>query len=551
MVGLVFTEKTATIDAVASTGRKADPDAALPPAESHHAASRRHFPYFLLALGAAVYWVPFLRVLWRVGDEGTLVYGAQRVAEGAVPYRDFLEVMGPGAFYWLGLFFKIFGPSWLVSRAVLLFTGIATVLLVFWLARRLRAGAEIVSALLVVTLTLPIWPAASHHWDSNLFALIAFSVFLSWLDRRRSWLLLAAGALAGVVSLFMQQKGLLLLISFVAAIWLLDRKEPRWWSSAVRLVTAYAAVGAAVVLGFFAAGALPDLLHTTFWAASSYNKLNSIPYAFGLIDWCWRNWVEVLGGPGRPLSAHALATSFLGPFLLIAGLPLLLGALAMGRRDWAFQRSALPYWTAGGALWVSEIHRPDMFHLIYGSPILLVLCISLLRQQRRRFWVYGLRLLVVSTVLFGGYQALIAQSAQHRMDTRRGSVYLLGRDEALDFLHRELAPGDDLFVYPYYPMYYFLSGTRNPTRFSFLLYHYNTEAQFHEVVASLERRKVKYVLWDTWVDGPNLKRWFPAYQHPVQEELILEPYLTEHYDLTGYKNGFRVMRRKDSQSNSR
>src|SRR6266567_1864353 len=143
MVGLVLTEKDATIDAVASAGRKTCPDAALPPAaENQNTACRRRFlPYILLALGAAVYWVPFLRVLWRVGDEGTLVYGAQRVAEGAVPYRDFLEVMGPGAFYWLGLFFRIFGPSWLVSRAVLLLTGIVTVLLVFWLARRLRAGA--------------------------------------------------------------------------------------------------------------------------------------------------------------------------------------------------------------------------------------------------------------------------------------------------------------------------------------------------------------------------------------------------------------------------
>ena len=40
-----------------------------------------------------------MRILWRIGDEGTLVYGAQLVAQGALPYRDFFEVMGPGSFF--------------------------------------------------------------------------------------------------------------------------------------------------------------------------------------------------------------------------------------------------------------------------------------------------------------------------------------------------------------------------------------------------------------------------------------------------------------------
>src|SRR3954451_2593710 len=99
---------------------------------------RERLVYLLVALVASAYFYPFLRGLWRVGDEGTLVYGAQRVAEGAVPYRDFFEVMGPGTFYWLGFFFKVFGTSWLVSRAVLLITGVAMTVVVFWLARRLR-----------------------------------------------------------------------------------------------------------------------------------------------------------------------------------------------------------------------------------------------------------------------------------------------------------------------------------------------------------------------------------------------------------------------------
>jgi hypothetical protein len=500
--------------------------------------------YLLLGLGAAAYLFPFLRVLWRVGDEGTLVYGAQRVAEGAVPYRDFFEVMGPGSFYWLGFFFRVFGSSWLVSRMVLGFTGVATVLLVYWLAGRIGSRADAVPPLLVLTISVPLWPATSHHWDSNLFALAAFALFLLWLERRRSWLLFAAGAVAGLVSLFIQQNGLLLLLSFAAAIWLLDRKEPRWWGSLLRLGAAYCAVGVVTVVLFWLAGALPDLIYANVvWPVTSYRGVNSVPYAFGLWNMFpgWLGAARPLAGPAAPLIAGALVA----PFLLVAALPVLVPVLGLVRREMAFGRTVLPFWTTGFALWLAEFHRADMTHLIYGSPILLVLGVFLMRAQRLRIWTLGVRLLIPCTLLFAVFNGWIAQLAQTPIETRRGLVYERNRDEALDFLDREVAKGGDIFVYPYYPMYYFLTGARNPTRYSILMYTMNTDAQFREAVAALEQRKVKYVLWDTVVDGANLQRWFPKYRHPPAEKLIVEPYLMERYRQVGVMNGFRVLRRKE------
>jgi hypothetical protein len=118
-------------------------------------------------------------------------------------------------------------------------------------------------------------------------------------------------------------------------------------------------------------------------------------------------------------------------------------------------------------------------------------------------------------------------------------------DDALIFLNRQVAPQTEIFVYPYYPMYYYLADLRNPTRFSILMYNYNTRQQFEEVIRNLEVKHVQFVLWDTVVDGANLGTWFPGYIQPPPDQLILEHYLTASYKLVGMKNGFRILRRKE------
>ena len=508
---------------------------------------REQFHYALFTFGSALYLYPFLRVLWRVGDEGTLVYGAQRVAEGAVPYRDFLEVMGPGSFYWLGLFFKLFGTTWTVSRLSLLITGVATTLIVYWLARRLRSGMEALPAFLTLAITIPLWPAVSHHWDSNLFGLLAFAAFVSWLDSSRPWQLIAAGVLAGVTTLFMQQKGVLLLLSFLLTICVLRWKESVVLSSVARLMAGYLIVVAALLLYFFAAGALRQFVYANVvWPASNYQVVNSMPYGYGLREWYWEAWIGLLNPLLPAPLAYGAADFFLLPFLVITALPVLLAIFAATLRDKAFNRATLPYWLAGAALCAAEIHRPDVPHLIYGSPLFLILFVYLCMKRENRLWRYGVHALTLSIVLFAAFNALIPQAARTSVVTRRGTVRTFAGDAALDFLDRQTRPGDAVFIYPYYPMYYFLSGTTNPTRFSILVYQYNTDSQFREAISDLEQSKARFVLWDTVVDGPNLKRWFPAYRHPSEESLLMEPYLNEHYHLIDTKNGFRVLERKDA-----
>ena len=52
---------------------------------------------------------------------------------------------------------------------------------------------------------------------------------------------------------------------------------------------------------------------------------------------------------------------------------------------------------------------------------------------------------------------------------------------------------------------------------------------------------MRYVLWDTLAAGENLKFWFPSYHRPLEQELVVEPYLKERYDQIGYGNDFRIL----------
>lgn len=503
---------------------------------------------------SAAYLFPVIQLLHRVGDEGTVVYGAQRVLEGQVPYRNFLELMGPGSFCWLALFFKLFGLNWQITRFYLLFNGTVSSLLVYSIARRcIRGPASLLPCLCALILGLPFWPGCSHHWDSNLFALAAIFCFLKWQDAQRVVWLIASGTLAGITSCVLQQKGLFLVLAFVVALHVMPLGGIRGksaWRATRLLLAAYAGVGAFVIVWFYRASALRDLVYGTFlWPLFSYGTVNTIPYAKGMADLPFASCSLLFAVLPFPF---ALLVAFLCllPFIAIVVSPLfLLAVLAAaawkpGVRGIVLRGPTLTIVLTALALWLSEIHRSDMIHLLFGAPILLI---ALFVLAERLFGYQPIKTAVVAAITLGvvllGCLKLAECRTSYKIETRRGTVLGATQDDALAFLNSSVARREWVFVYPYYPMYYYLADVRNPTRFSILMYHYNTAGDFEEIIHDLESKHVKYVLWDTVVDGANLRKWFPAYVQPPEDQLKLEQYLHLAYDVVSMKNGFRILRR--------
>ncbi len=502
---------------------------------------REYLPYLIFIVGVSLYLLPIMRLVFVGSDQGTLVAGAARVAHGQVFARDFFEVVGPGTFYWLGGFFKLFGVTYTAVSLCLFVTSLGTFLSIYFLSQRVCPQRQFLPCILVIGLYFgAAWPGVSHHTDSNFFALLAVVCVVKWQDTRKAGLLLAAGILAGVTMSIHWPKGL----SLIAAVLLWHLIEHRRSSaalSAIGQVLAGFCAAIVVVLGFFwSQGALRDLIYANFiWPFTHYGTVNACPYAQGLITNYWNVWTagkETFGW------FDGFAAILIAPFLLVAALPVIL-LIAGFLQQWKRMKpEILLYWLCGWALWLSEFHRRDIYHLVLGAPLLIIICVYLLGERRERIAKVALQALTISAFCLCAFNWLLVSLATHKVATRVGPVAMFTTDPAITFLQEHTSPGEEIFAYPYCPIYYFLSDTTNPTPYSILVYNYNTPSQFQEVVRTLEQRRPKYVIWNTTYDR-DAARVFPAAVRIRPDQLIVEPYLKSHYKLVKEEDRIRIMER--------
>ena len=509
----------------------------------------KFLPYVFVALGSILYLLPFVRMLAWCPDEGVSEYGAERILHGVIPGREFIELYAPGAYYWLALFFKLFGASVEVARGFLLAEGVATVLLVFYLARRL-GGVGLFAAAFVLVTSIPFAVLNTPHYDANLFALLSFAVFLAAerqlsraRHRRRVYVLLfLSGTIAGWTSCIMQQKGLLFFAAFALSIVLLHRRQ-----AVVPLLTLFAGFTLPIASGlafYTSHGALADLIYANFTLpASLYIRINTVPYGFPL-------WVMI--APGwfagvRALAPLPLAVLFVAilmlPFLLILALPVLVPLLGYFQRSQAFRPEWWPYWLAAFALWASELHRLDLGHLRNGTVLLTLLFFTLCEKRAKPFLQQTASVVIACTIFMAAINALGATSRHTLLHGRHGDLLGSKPDKALEFLMDHTRTGDDVFIYPYRPFYYFYAGLHNPTRLAVYLYDPAANGLFRQAIHDIDTRKVRYVLWDSGLTGKNLLGIFPAYREPPPDKLIIEPYLRARYHQIAFENGFHILER--------
>ena len=294
-------------------------------------------------------------------DEGLILQAADRIADGQLPYRDFLYPYGPGQPFLLAGLQELFGPSLVVWRIVRLLVDVAVPLVVFALVRR---DAPVPLALLawLVAATAMAQPLSANPFPlALLFALLAVAAAtpdsLTW---RRAAL---AGALTGVAAAWRLDFAAYAAAACVAALLLRPDDRRR---TAFAYLGALAGIVALVYAPFFVAAGAGDAWDALVAKSLREREFWTLPFP-----------LSYDGGFGSPRELKDVLDYHV-PLLLLIGTAVAV-AITVGRG----LRERMPPWRwaawvvlAGGFVQYL-LSRTDPFHetpLIVALAVVLAAC---------------------------------------------------------------------------------------------------------------------------------------------------------------------------------
>jgi hypothetical protein len=487
-------------------------------------------------------------------DEGIVLQGAQRIVHGQTLYRDFFTFYTPGSYYLLAFLFRIAGSSMAVARTALAVSESIASLLTYLLARRVCSRAiAVITAALVTLVALPFRFLVLHNWDSTLWACLALYCAVRLLESPRWPWAFGTGTFASFTFLFEQSKGVGLILGIAAglsAIFLIGRRgaddKQFSWTGLAAGLTGLAWPVVMVLTYFGMQHALSPMLTDWVWPLDHYSTANRVTYGF-------QNWSdetrELLFGTGslikRSLALFVISPCFLIPMLPLASIGLLIHWLnRMGKERHAGAPAAqaksayyiLVNAALAGLLLSVVMTRADIIHFMYLAP-LFFLVIAWVMDGRdipgrifsaMRPWVNFyvlLAFLALSIPLL-----LRAARAPVMLATRAGVVTMPGTDTVVGYVQAHLPAGEPIFVYPYLPLYYYLTGTTNPTRYDYFQPGMHTREQSVEMISELESHPVRAILLEASFAGKIPNAWpgtpLAAIANDPAGDYILQHYRT-------------------------
>jgi hypothetical protein len=480
-----------------------------------------------------------------VYDEGLILTGAMRVANGEIPHRDFHANYGPAQFYVLALLFKLFGPSAMAERLwdFAIRAGIAT--LGFVAVRACCRPAAAVAAYIACL----IWFGVFGSPGFPLFPAVLFTLAATMLvasnegqDLHRTRIV-TAGVCIGLTALFRYDVGglagaaLMALLMVAAA----RRGNPFWrtpssppWLFAAGALAVFGPVALAYLL---AGGPISAFIHDVFYASTYYPQMRRLP--FPSLDALWKAPTAsmVYFPPAAIVVAFALAASdrserslgwILSSFAALG--------VALYLKGWV--RISVIH--ASGAIIVALILLPMLWKRANGAPM------------RRAFVIMCTALAVVPTVFalkatlataagnlpfVAGFFLRGAAGCDAPLQLRRVACVHIGeaRTAAIKFVVEHVPEGERLFagttrhdkIFVNDNLIYFAAGRLPATHW----HHYDPGLQTRadiqlQMVAELERQAVRTIVlsseWDTIME-PNAS----ALSSGVT---ILDDYIRMHYE---------------------
>lgn len=429
----------------------------------------------------------------RVYDEGLIVCGAERVAHGQVPYRDFFTGYPPAPFYTMAAVFRVFGTTLPAARVWDASWRMATVGLICVLAGRVAGRrAHPLPLICIVILT----GAIDYHLypmiSGTLFAVSALLCATRYLIGNGKRWLCFSGLAAGAGILYRHDLLLCICAAVAIAVSLqaLPERKGEWVKACGTFAGAVISIVAPLVL--------------VIWLAVPREALRQAFLEFPAINAVARR---------MPLPAPSFAA--LGDLYL----PLaIIAASAAGWRRLAIaQRPVLLLWLVSSlltlALGLQRLDRVHAYPAILFSLVLLSWQLAEPASKNRNYpsivWraavvsvvvlCYGMEPLIAWTLEVAGVRNLppskIARAAPVRLEP--------DQEQAIQYIQRHLPAGEPIYVgtathrlaYFNDALFYFLADRPQVTRYDmFLPGVTNVAAGQREIARNIEDKRVQYVV---------------------------------------------------------
>jgi len=525
----------------------------------------------LIFLVSLAYLYLFRRYTMMEPDEGIILQGAERVLHGQVPYRDFFSFYTPGSYYLTAAALKLLGDSLAAARTAVAIGASLVSALNYLLARRVCSrGAALLAAALTTSTCLPYRDLVLHNWDSTLWAMLALYTAVRYLEAPAARLAFALGSLAAVTVLFEQSKGAGLVLGLGLGFTVLAIASCRSSGRALTAGRAGApmrplrlqpgtSVGTPALqhLPALAAGfvwplllvvawfahqhALRLMLGDWLWPLHHYSQANSVRYGY-------QNWSEASRASlfGASWGSRVLVLLVVTPCFVIPVLPLIAagvfawlsyraihdgldGGLNGGqdasrdsgrdirqdrRRDACTTKYYLLVSAVITGLLLSVLAgRADILHFIYLAPMLYLVLAWIfdgrdVSSPLFRALQPALRVVImVCFFLLAAAMAVTALTARIPIQTRRGEVRTSVSDQVLPVIQSQVSAGSTIFVYPYLPLYYYLSGTFASGRHDYLQPGMHTPAQQAEMIRDVTADRTPVVLYEYGFDEKIANSW--------------------------------------------
>ncbi len=161
-------------------------------------------------------------------DEGEYALMGQLLLKGIPPYQIAYSMKLPGTYYLYALLMAVFGQSATGVHLGLLVVNLASILLVFFIGKKLLNESSALFAAASFAL-LSLSPGslgfAAHATHFNaLFGLCGFLALLQYAERP-SWLRLAGSGFCFGLAFIMKQQGVFLMLFGLLAFWLIERQR--------------------------------------------------------------------------------------------------------------------------------------------------------------------------------------------------------------------------------------------------------------------------------------------------------------------------------------